>query len=156
VPEQLLTILKFCWILLIWLFFIRVIRVAWVETRAPAEVPAGEPTPEARPRRAERRQARRIPTRLRVVEPTEAAGQSFALTAETVIGRAADCGVCLTADTFVSSAHARVFASDGRVLVEDLGSTNGTFLNAARITEPTPLFRGDRLQIGRTVLEASA
>jgi pSer/pThr/pTyr-binding forkhead associated (FHA) protein len=143
----------------------RVLRVAWVQMRSAEAAPLSSTGPEvaevppaasARRGRGARRQERRLPTGLRVVEPADGAGRTFTLTSETVIGRSADCAISITGDTFVSSAHARVFASDGRVLVEDLGSTNGTFLNSNRISEPTPLFRGDRLQIGRTVLEATA
>jgi pSer/pThr/pTyr-binding forkhead associated (FHA) protein len=49
--------------------------------------------------------------------------------------------------------HARIFARDDSVMVEDLGSTNGTYLNRRRITAPAELQRGDRVKIGKTVLE---
>ena len=58
-------------------------------------------------------------------------------------------------DTFASSLHARVFARDGGVYVEDLGSTNGTYLNGTRLTMPAVLRPGDQVQVGNTVLEAS-
>jgi len=53
----------------------------------------------------------------------------------------------------VSQLHARVFARDGQYLVEDLGSTNGTYLNRARVTGSIVMKRGDRLQVGNTVME---
>ena len=73
---------------------------------------------------------------------------------ELTVGRAGGCAISLPDDTYVSSLHARVFTSGGRVLVEDLGSTNGTYLNGTKLTSTVPLGRGDRLQVGSTVLEA--
>ena len=58
-------------------------------------------------------------------------------------------------DTFVSQVHARVFRRDGSLFVEDLGSTNGTFLNRKAVSGPMALRKGDRLQIGRSVLEVT-
>ena len=54
----------------------------------------------------------------------------------------------------MSQVHARVFVSDGKIYVEDLASTNGSYLNGNRLTTTQPLRRGDRLQVGNTVLEA--
>ncbi len=87
-----------------------------------------------------------------IVEPAEARGAGFAVGASTTIGRAADCGVVIQ-DSFSSGHHARVSHRDGQYLVEDLGSTNGTFLNTRRVTGPTAMNAGDRIQIGNTVLE---
>jgi pSer/pThr/pTyr-binding forkhead associated (FHA) protein len=77
----------------------------------------------------------------------------FELGEELTVGRASGCGVALPDDTFVSTLHARVFRRDGSLYVEDLGSTNGTFINDRQVTGTVPLQRGDRLQIGKTVLE---
>ena len=62
-----------------------------------------------------------------MIEPATA--QVFPLGEEVTIGRAPGCSVALADDTFVSQLHARVFVRDGQPFVEDLGSTNGTFLN---------------------------
>jgi len=56
-------------------------------------------------------------------------------------------------DTYASQLHARVFQRDGVVYVEDLGSTNGTYLNRNKVSGPMVFQRGDKLQIGNTVLE---
>jgi pSer/pThr/pTyr-binding forkhead associated (FHA) protein len=61
--------------------------------------------------------------------------------------------VPLAHDTFVSQLHARIYVREGRPFVEDLGSTNGTFLNRTRLSQTMPLHRGDRVQVGQTVLE---
>jgi FHA domain len=74
------------------------------------------------------------------------------LATNTVIGRGAECELRLD-DTFVSQEHARIFAKDGSWYVEDLGSTNGTFVNEQRLAAPAMLTTGDRVRVGTTVLE---
>ena len=69
------------------------------------------------------------------------------------VGRAAGCGVPIDYDTFASNLHARLFRLDGDVWVEDLGSTNGTWVNTERILERTRIEKGDLLQVGGTVFE---
>jgi pSer/pThr/pTyr-binding forkhead associated (FHA) protein len=68
------------------------------------------------------------------------------------VGRADKCHLVLD-DTYVSQVHARIFAKGDSFLVEDLGSTNGTYLNRRRITAPAELHRGDQVKIGKTVME---
>jgi pSer/pThr/pTyr-binding forkhead associated (FHA) protein len=80
-------------------------------------------------------------------------GQTFDLGDELTVGRAVGCGVALPDDTFVSTLHARVFRRDGALYVEDLGSTNGTFVNDRPVTATVAFQTGDRLQVGKTVLE---
>lgn len=69
-----------------------------------------------------------------------------------VIGRAASCSLVLE-DNFASSRHARIFSQDGQWFVEDLGSTNGTLLDGARLEQPTRLRVGSVLKIGQSQLE---
>ena len=71
--------------------------------------------------------------KLVVVAPGELEGREFALGDEVTVGRAGGCGVLLADDTFVSQLHARVFRRDGDLYVEDLGSTNGTYLNQRKV-----------------------
>jgi pSer/pThr/pTyr-binding forkhead associated (FHA) protein len=69
------------------------------------------------------------------------------------IGRANDSTLVL-ADDFASAHHARLFPrSDGQWLLEDMGSTNGTYLDRTRVTRPTPVPPGAPVRIGKTVLE---
>jgi pSer/pThr/pTyr-binding forkhead associated (FHA) protein len=49
--------------------------------------------------------------------------------------------------------HARLYAKDGAWFVEDLGSTNGTYLNRMKVTAPSPIAPGDQVRVGKTVLE---
>ena len=65
---------------------------------------------------------------------------------------AAGCQVTVD-DTYVSQLHARVFSRDGQLFVEDLGSTNGTYLNLKKVQGPMVMQRGDKLQVGNTVME---
>ncbi len=154
--EQLLFVLKLCLLALLYLFFFRVVRAVWAEMRTPGRrrgarrrpvgVPAGR-----KERKAQAKAAKARP-QLVVVEPAEQAGRSYALGNEVTIGRAAGCQITLD-DTYVSQIHARVFPRDGQWLVEDLGSTNGTYLNRQKVSGPMVIQRGDRLQVGNTVLE---
>jgi pSer/pThr/pTyr-binding forkhead associated (FHA) protein len=79
-------------------------------------------------------------------------GRSFPLTAQSVIGRDPTATVHLTDDE-VSRRHAIVAVGEGQVTIEDLGSFNGTHLGDAEITQETPLRFGDRVRVGKTVLE---
>jgi hypothetical protein len=154
VPEPLLAILKFCLLALIYLFFFRVLRAVWAEmSPAPVRtsVPAGagarvERSGPARPGRST------AGAHLRVVEPADQRGKTYEVADELTVGRAAGCQITLS-DTYVSQLHARLFRRDGQLYVEDLGSTNGTYLNRKKVTGPVALRRGDRLQIGKTVME---
>jgi len=152
VPDQLLNLLKIFLLLLLYLFFLRVLRAVWAEVNPPKAVEAPRPKRE-RPARAKRSTGRRHgPPTLRLLAPPELKGRTFALGEETTIGRAAGCQVTID-DSYASQLHARVFQRDGQILVEDIGSTNGTYLNRKKVTGPMVMNRGDQLQIGNTVLE---
>ena len=78
----------------------------------------------------------------------------YELSDESTVGRAAGCQVALD-DSYASQLHARLYKRDGKLFVEDLGSTNGTYVNRRKVTAPVALRKGDRLQVGRTVLEVA-
>ena len=149
-PESLLTILKFCFLALLYLFFIRVVRAVWTEVSAPP--PAAVVAPVGPSTKRERGGGKRAVAHLRVVEPPEQRGRTYDVADELTIGRAAGCQVPLD-DSYASQLHARLFRRNGDLLVEDLGSTNGTFLNRKKVSSAVPMRKGDRLQVGKTVLE---
>ena len=155
-PESLLQILTFFLLLLVWLFLLRVIWAVWSDAKspvvatAPAAAPSRQPTATASPG-----PAATGPARLKVVEPADRKGESFDVADEVKIGRAATNHISLADDSYVSQLHARLFRRDGSLFIEDLGSTNGTFLNRKKLTGAVSLRRGDRIQIGRTVLEVT-
>ncbi len=151
-PENLLDVLTICLLGLLYLFFFRVIRAVWAELRPPAPRAAAVPAPAAVPAAGGLKGRRGGPTHLVVVEPKEDRGRSWELADELTVGRAGGCAIAID-DSFVSQLHARVFRRDGRLFVEDLGSTNGTFLNRDRVAGPAAMTKGDRLRVGGTVLE---
>lgn len=156
VPEPLLNVLKICLLILLYLFFYRVMRAVWAEVNlgrnaAPAPTAPGS-APRRRPGRPNRRRA--APPGLVVVAPDDLAGQRYALGDEITIGRAAGCQITLD-DTYASQIHARVFTRDGQLYVEDLGSTNGTYLNRRKVAAAMVVSHGDQLQVGSTIMEVS-
>ena len=154
-PAPALRVLEYAFLALLYLFLLRVIRAVWVELREPApRAPAPERREVAGQGPHDGKAARRAPARLVVAGGDGADGQGpIALAEELTIGRAPGCGLVLTTDNFVSARHARVFHQGQQYWVEDLGSTNGTLLNGRRLDAVAPLRRGDRLQVGRTLLE---
>lgn len=156
--EQLLFLLKLCLLALLYLFFFRVLRAVWAEVRAPVgvvTVPAAAPdTPKAdrKALKEAKKRDRKASLKLVVIEPPAARGQTFTVAGEATIGRSPGCQVALE-DAYASQIHARVFVRDGRYVLEDLGSTNGTQINKKRVGAPTLMQRGDRVQVGNTVLE---
>jgi pSer/pThr/pTyr-binding forkhead associated (FHA) protein len=147
---------------LIFLFFLRVIRAVFVEVR-----PAG-----ARPTRAERRskrvtERRQRPTHLsaprrsekqlflEVLEPRDQEGKTYDLDGEVTVGRSPGCSIATSYDVYSSTIHSRLFRSGNQLWVEDLGSTNGTYVNSERIARATRLVKGDLVQVGATVFEVS-
>lgn len=155
--EGLLTVLKFCFLALLYLFLFRVVRIVRLElkpVKAAMPVEAVAATPVAAPAKREKKQRKdQSGPALYLLEPVGREGESYSLTDEVSVGRAPGCGVVLEDDTFVSQVHARLFRRGRENYVEDLGSTNGTFVNGERISEVTRLRRGDRVQFGNTVAE---
>ena len=159
-PEQLLTVLKICLLVLLYLFFLRVLRAVWAEVRDPVTVPAdpdasrrrapaaAEPTRQVAPKKRKRRSLHELVA----LEPEPLVGTTYLLASEMTIGRAAGCNIVID-DHFVSSVHSRIFQRDDTWMIEDLGSTNGTYLNRRKVTGPTVMHRSDQVQVGNVVLE---
>jgi len=157
-----LRIMQWGVIVLIFLFFLRVIRAVWVEM-SPATI--RKTRSERRQERRQERAAARPPDRpresrrrqlyLKVVQPEAQAGRTYDLDDELTIGRSPGCGVAMSEDIYTSTLHARLFRRNDQLWVEDLGSTNGTFVNSEQIKQAMRLGKGDLLQIGSTVFEVS-
>ena len=143
-PESVLTVLKYCFLALVYLFLFRVVQVVIRELRAPAADEAGDGRRDRRGRRD---------VRLRILEPMAHEGELYPLGQEITVGRGGGCGIVLPDDSYVSTVHARLFRRGSDVFVEDLGSRNGTFLNGDPVGAATRLRRGDRVQFGQTVAE---
>jgi len=157
-----LHILQWSVIALIFIFFLRVIRAVWVEM-SPATIRKSRSV-RRQERRDERvvapaaerpREGRRRPLYLQVVQPENLAGRTYDLDDELTIGRSPGCGVSMTDDIYTSTLHARLFRHNDQLWVEDLGSTNGTFVNSEQISQAMRLGKGDLLQIGSTVFEVA-
>jgi len=150
-------LVQWCVIALIFLFFLRVVRAVWVEVRpaGPRQGAGARSAPERRGAAAAPSRRQKGPLHLEVLEPSDRAGQRFDVDGELTVGRSPGCGIATTYDIYSSTVHARVFQQDGRMYVEDLGSTNGTFVNSERISKPTRLGRGDLLQVGATVFQVT-
>lgn len=152
-PDQLLNLLKLFLLVLLYLFFLRVLRAVWTEVNVPRLADGAAPVgkPKGRSRRAARPGRSHHP-HLKVLEPAGLRGSSYPLDEEITLGRAAGCQVPLE-DAYASQVHARVFQRDGNWFVEDLGSTNGTFMGRDKLTSPRPVDIGSTLRIGKTVIE---
>ena len=120
------------------LFFARVLRVATVESRPV------EGTPRERRRRAN--------LALEFVDPPQRVGERVGVDPAFVIGRGAECDLVI-ADTYLSSRHARFANDDGDLTVEDLGSTNGTYVNQTMVHGRVHLEKGDIVQVGGVLFE---
>lgn len=149
-PPFVLTVLKILFLALLYFFVYRALHAVVVGLRGgPARTAA--PTPRAQPVRG-RKPSAKAPRSVVVIDEHGSKGKTISLDGTLQIGRAGACQIKLP-DTYVSSFHARIFRRDGGWFVEDLGSTNGTYLNQRRVTAPAELRAGDRLRIGKTTLE---
>lgn len=155
--ELLVLALKFAFLGLLWvfiLFSVNVIRTDLFGRRVP--VADASPGPVAAPKQSCRaeRAARRLPSLLRITQGKQR-GLTMELGDSLKIGRSSDCRLILD-DDYVSTRHARIYRTESGYLVEDLGSTNGTYLNDERLSAPAPFNPSDTLRIGRTLLKVEA
>jgi pSer/pThr/pTyr-binding forkhead associated (FHA) protein len=161
VSELTLTIIKLGFLAVLWLFVLTAVsvmrsdlfgtKVAGRSGPAPARgTKAPKPAKPARPARGSR--GRGEPSVL-VVTQGSLAGTSLRLGEVPVtIGRAQDSTLVLD-DDYASGRHARLFPQEGRWFVEDLGSTNGTYLDRQKVTAPLPVPLGVPVRVGKTVVE---
>lgn len=148
-PDIVLDVLKYVFLIVLWIFVARVLRAVVIGLRT---VPDSGGSPKAVPARSSARRVKKTPRHATIVEGASTSGKNFDLEQELTIGRSDKCHIILD-DTYVSQVHARIFARGDSYYLEDLGSTNGTYLNRKRVAGATELQRGDRVKIGKTVLE---
>lgn len=150
--ELTLTLIKLGFLAVLWLFVlsaVSVIRSDIFGTKAPSTPrPAKQKAPSTKPRKA----PRGVPTKLQVVSGPNA-GQSVPLgDTPILLGRGTDAAIRLD-DDYVSTRHARFATNGEQWFVEDLGSTNGTYLGSQRITAPVPIGLGIQVRLGKTIVE---
>ena len=121
------------------LFFARVLRVASVESR-PVDAASSD------------RRRRSVNLALEFIEPFDREKERLDVETAIVIGRSAECDVRLE-DNFLSSRHARIANDGGDLSIEDLGSTNGTYVNQELVKGRVHLERGDIVQVGGVLFE---
>lgn len=143
--------LKIGFLILLWAFVLIVARVIRTDLHGqPSE--SAEPMPVAR---TKKKPGKGAPRALRVVEGRQA-GMEIPLSQPITIGRDPS-SVFILDDDYVSTKHATL-ASDGKggFYVDDHSSTNGTYINGVRITQPTAFGMADELRIGRTAMRLVA
>jgi hypothetical protein len=156
-----LTLIRLAFLAVLWLFVIAAVGVVRTDLFGTSTTPSrrqarkqkarARPPQPARPPRSGRG-PRSAPQQLLVTAGT-LAGTSLGLADQQItIGRANDATLVLN-DDYASTRHARLFPQDGQWIVEDLGSTNGTYLDRQKVTRPTPVPVGVPIRIGKTVLE---
>jgi hypothetical protein len=151
--ELTLFLIRIAYLAILWIFVlsaISVIRSDMFGARVPEGARGGE---DKRDRRAKAPPKRRgSPTHVLVVEGSNAGQRAELEAAPILIGRGPDAAIKLD-DDYVSTRHARIAAAGDQWFVEDLGSTNGTYIGTVRITQPTTLTLGTQVRIGKTILE---
>ncbi|HEU5277407.1 MAG TPA: FHA domain-containing protein [Gaiellaceae bacterium] len=153
--DEVLLVLKIAFLVLLYLFIWRIVRTASRDLRLPQEsfvlapsaasgMHAARPGPQT--------------GRLVVVKSADLAdGEEFELnSSQLTIGRGSQNDIAITTDEYASARHARFEPRQDGVWVQDLGSTNGTFLNGTRLDRPRRLARGDVVRVGETDLRYDA
>jgi pSer/pThr/pTyr-binding forkhead associated (FHA) protein len=152
-----LTLIRVAFLAVLWLFVIAAIGVVRTDLlgTVAAKVRRGrnQPAPMPQPKPPRPAKPGRGTPRFLVVTEGALSGVSIDLTDQQItMGRANDATLVLN-DDYASTYHARIFPQDGQWLVEDLGSTNGTYLDRQKVVRPTPVPVGVPIRIGKTVLE---
>jgi pSer/pThr/pTyr-binding forkhead associated (FHA) protein len=155
--ELTLTVIKLGFLAVLWLFVLTAVSamrsdIFGTRTPRPARPQAARQARPPKPRPQPAKPKRGGPGKV-VVTAGSLAGTTVSLgEGQVTIGRAHDSTIVLE-DDYASSRHARLFSQNGRWMVEDMGSTNGTYLDRAKVNGPTPVPVGVPIRIGKTVLE---
>jgi pSer/pThr/pTyr-binding forkhead associated (FHA) protein len=153
--ELTLTLIKLGFLAVLWLFVlsaVSVIRSDIFGTKATSTPKPAKGKQKAPAKPKNRKAPRGVPTKLQVVSGPNA-GQSVPLGDKPILlGRGTDAAIRLD-DDYVSTRHARFATNGEQWFVEDLGSTNGTYLGSQRITSPVPIGIGIAVRLGKTIVE---
>jgi pSer/pThr/pTyr-binding forkhead associated (FHA) protein len=151
--ELTLFLIRIAYLAILWIFVlsaISVIRSDMFGARVP-EAARGTGGKAPKPAKAPKK-GRAAPTHVIVTAGSNVGARADLAKAPVLIGRGTDAAIRLD-DDYVSTRHARIAASGDQWFVEDLGSTNGTFVGTVRITQPTTITLGTQVRIGKTILE---
>ncbi len=121
------------------IFLAWVLRVASIQARPTDQVAGGR-----------RRRSGRLA--LEFIEPEERSGERVDVVTPVTVGRSNECDLSVQ-DTYISSRHARLMNDEGELSIEDLGSTNGTYVNQELVRGRVQLDRGDIVQVGGVIFE---
>lgn len=145
-----LSVLKYALVALLYFFIFRALRSVAMDLSSRRTASGKAQAPKATKPKPPR--GGRAPTSLVVHAPEQRKPRTYRLSDGLEIGRAEACKVRLD-DTYASQHHAKLSTHDGAWMLEDLGSTNGTYLNDRRVSAPAEVHAGDVVKIGKTVLE---
>jgi hypothetical protein len=134
VPDVILALLRIIFLGLVYLFVWQVARAIGAHLGISL--------------RRQRKEGRRVV----MVKSESQQGKELEIRDVSVLGRSPDADVLLD-DAYASEFHMRLVAQENGLVLHDLGSTNGTYLNGRRVTAPVNLRRGDTIQVGKTVME---
>jgi pSer/pThr/pTyr-binding forkhead associated (FHA) protein len=153
--ELTLFLIRVSYLAILWIFVlsaISVIRSDMFGARVPeAARTTGGKAPKA-PKQPKPGKRRSAPTHVLVTEGSNVGERAELAAGPVLIGRGSDAAIRLD-DDYVSTRHARIAASGDQWFVEDLGSTNGTYVGTVRITQPTTITMGTQVRVGKTILE---
>ena len=147
-----LSLLKYSLLALLYLFVFRALRSVVVDVTGRRRGATTELRQPATSGAATASRGGKPPTQVVVRETGTARPRTVRLSGEADVGRGDRCAIRLE-DTYVSQVHARLYGMGGAWYVEDLGSTNGTFVNDQRVTAAVRVQAGDRVRVGKTLLE---
>jgi pSer/pThr/pTyr-binding forkhead associated (FHA) protein len=154
--EIALTVIKVLFLALLWLFILSAVSVIRSDLFGKTVAAPDQPRPqelESPPPPLKKTKRSRGDPRIVTITQGNQAGTSADLAGGVVlIGRGADCQLILD-DDYVSTRHARIVVGESGLYLEDLGSTNGSYVNGQRITAPTTVTLADTIRIGKTVMK---
>ncbi len=156
--ELTLVLIRFAYLAILWIFVLSCISVIRSDMFGARVARQATDRGQARPERRQKNKAkpskprRGVPTQVVIVEGGNK-GEAVSLEkAPLLIGRGNDAAIRLD-DDYASTRHARIASSGDQWFVEDLGSTNGTYVGSSRISQATAIQLGTQVRIGKTILE---